>query len=234
MTTKAPTAAAAARAANRARLIKLIHVARRDINMADDTYRTLVAQLADGKTSSADCTIPELERIIDHLKKAGFKVRKPNAVKPTETRALATDAESRKLRAVWLLLHQIGATHSNTEAALAAYVKRMTGVDDLHFARRPADKYRAIEGLKAWAARELPVAIAARIARMQSAGLLPEGLALIHIQAVVAPTLNARSFDSLHYAWQWLDAREQGLSTFDITPSATPRDIRRAAHHQAA
>lgn len=218
----------------RTHLIRLIHVARRDIHMADDTYRALVAQLADGKTSSADCTVPELERIIDHLKKAGFKVRKPKAAKPAESRALATDAESSKLRAVWLLLHEIGATHSNTEAALAAYVKRMTGVDDLHFARRPSDKFRSIEGLKAWAARELPAAIATRIPRMQAVGLLPEGLALIHIQAVVAPTLNARSFDSLHYAWQWLEAREQGTSTFDITPSATPRDIRRAAHHQAA
>lgn len=218
----------------RTHLIRLIHVARRDLDMADDTYRTLVGQLAAGKTSSADCTIPELERIVAHLKKAGFKVRKPKAIQPAEARPLATDPESKKLRAVWLLLHQIGATHSNTEAALAAYVKRMTGVDDLHFARRPNDKYRAIEGLKAWAARELPAAIVARIARMQPAGLLPEGLALIHIQAVVAPTLNPRSFDSLHYAWQWLDAREQGRSTFDITPSATPRDIRRAAHHQAA
>lgn len=230
MTTKPPTAAAA----NRARLIKLIHVARRDIHMAEDTYRALVAQLADGKTSSADCTVPELERIIDHLKKAGFKVRKPKAVQPAEHRPLATDPESKKLRAVWLLLHQIGATHSNTEAALAAYVKRMTGVDDLHFARRPSDKFRAIEGLKAWAARELPAAIAARIARMQSAGLLPEGLAHSHIHAVVAPTLNPRAFDALHYAWQWLDARERGTATFDITPQPTPRDTRRAAHHQAA
>jgi len=234
MPAKPPTTAAAARAANRARLIKLIHVARRDIQMADDTYRALVAQLADGKTSSADCTVIELERIIDHLKKAGFKVRKPKAAQPAERRPLATDPESAKLRAIWLLLHEIGATHSNTEASLAAYLKRMTGVDDLHFARRRADKYRAIEGLKAWAARELPAAIVARISRMKSAGVLPDDLEPFHIHAVVAPTLNARTFDALHCAWQWLEAREQGRSTFDITPSATPRDIRRAAHHQAA
>lgn len=202
----------------RTHLIRLIHVARRDLDMADDTYRALVAQLADGKTSSADCTIPELERIIDHLKKAGFKVRKPKAAK---SRALATDAESRKLRAVWLLLHQIGATHSNTEAALAAYVKRMTGVDDLHFARRPADKYRAIEGLKAWAARELPAAIVARIARLIAAGIIPAGLEPIHIHHVVAPTLNPRSFDALVYAWQWLDGKERkGAEVFDIHPPA--------------
>lgn len=234
MTPKAPTTAAAARAAMRARLIKLIHVARRDIHMADDTYRTLVAQLADGKASSADCTIPELERIIDHLKKAGFKVRKPKAAQPAERRPLATDPESRKLRAVWLLLHQIGATHSDTEASLATYVKRMTGVDDLAFARRPADKFRAIEGLKAWAARELPAAITARITRMRAAGQLPDGLDYIHIHRVVAPTLNMRSFDALHAAWHWLQVREQGANSFDITPDTSPRDNRRAAHHQAA
>ncbi|AMO36699.1 gp16 family protein [Thauera humireducens] len=220
MTTKPATAAAAARAANRARLIGLIHVARRDIHMADDTYRDLVAKLADGKTSSADCTIPELERIIDHLKKAGFKVRKPNAAKPAERRPLATDAESSKLRAVWLLLHEIGATQSNTEASLAAYVKRMTGVDDLHFTRFN-DKYRAIEGLKAWAARELPAAIDARIGRLVAAGVLPRGLVMLDIHRVVAPTLSPRGFDALSYVWQWLAAKERhGQRVFDINPAA--------------
>ena len=83
----------------RARLIKLIHVARRDIHMADDTYRTLVAQLADGKTSSADCTVPELERIIDHLKKAGFKVRKPKAVKPKSPKKAKAPAKPKAKKA---------------------------------------------------------------------------------------------------------------------------------------
>lgn len=205
----------------RTHLIRLIHVARRDLDMADDTYRALVAQLAAGKQSSADCTVLELERIIAHLKKAGFRVRKPKAVQPAERRPLATDPESRKLRAVWLLLHQIGVTHSDTEASLAAYVQRMTGVDDLHFTR-PSDKYRAIEGLKAWAARELPAAILARITRMQAAGLLPEGLRHAHIHSVVAPTLSPRSYDALLYAWQWLEAQERGTSTLDITP---PRQV---------
>ena len=205
----------------RTHLIRLIHVARRDLDMADDTYRALVAQLAGGKQSSADCTVLELERIIAHLEKAGFRVRKPKAVQPAERRPLATDPESKKLRAVWLLLHQIGVTHSDTEASLAAYVKRMTGVDDLHFTR-PGDKYRAIEGLKAWAARELPAAILARITRMQAAGLLPEGLRHAHIHSVVAPTLSPRSYDALLYAWQWLEAQERGTSTLDITP---PRQV---------
>lgn len=213
----------------RTQLIRLIHVARRDLDMADETYRDLVAKLASGKTSSAQCSVPELERIIAHLKKAGFKVRKPKAAKPAERRPLATDAESSKLRAVWLLLHEIGATQSNTEASLAAYVKRMTGVDDLHFTRGN-HKYRAIEGLKAWAARELPSAIDARIGRMVAAGILPRGLALLDIHLVVAPTLSPRSFDALHYAWQWLAAKERrGQDVFDINPAATAPATTQAA-----
>lgn len=207
----------------RTRLIRLIHVARRDIAMTDDIYRALVAQITNGKISSADCSVAELDLIMDHLKKAGFKVRKPKATKPAEARPLQTDPESKKLRAVWLLLHAIGATQSNTEASLAAYVKRMTGVDDLRFTRG-VDKYRAIEGLKAWAARELPAAILNRIGSMIAAGTLPIGLEYRDIHNVVAPTLNPRTFDALHAVWRWLEAKQQrGADVFDIPASAPAR-----------
>ncbi|MFT3759022.1 gp16 family protein [Thauera sp.] len=209
-----------ARAGQRARLVRLIHVARRDLGMADDTYRRLVAQYANGKSSSSECSVPELNRIFDHMKRAGFKVRKPKTVKPVERRPLATDPEATKLRAIWLLLHAIGATRSNSEAALAAYVKRMTGVDDLHFTRG-ADKYHAIEGLKAWAARELPAAINARIGELVAVGTLPTGLHVTDIQRVVAPTLGPRTFDSLWAVWRWLEAKQQkGAEVFDISPAA--------------
>lgn len=201
----------------RTHLIRLIHVARRDLGMEDDAYRAIVARIADGKTSSADCTVLELERIIDHLKKAGFKVRKPKTAAPAERRPLATDRESRKLRAIWLLLHQVGATQSNTEASLAAYVKRMTGCDALQFVK-PHDRYALIEGLKGWAARELKKAIDARLQRMHGAGMLPPELRAEHIAGVVAPTLNPRTFDSLREVWSWLEAREAGKSAaVDIT-----------------
>lgn len=193
---------------DRARLIRLIHVARREIGMEDDAYRALVARLCNGKTSSADCDAIELERIIGHLKKAGFKVRKPKAVKPAEARPPATDPESAKLRALWLLLHQVGATESATEASLAAYVRRMTGVDALQFVRR-GQRFALIEGLKAWAARTLEKAIPERIARLQAAGLVPVGIEIDYLSARLSPTLNPKTFDAQHRIWQWLDTREQ-------------------------
>lgn len=222
--------AAARPAPARTRLIRLIHVARRDIDMADDTYRALLARLCGGKTSSADCSVPELERIIDHLKKAGFKVRKPKAAKPAESRPLATDPESRKLRALWILLHQVGATDSASESSLAVYIRGRAGVDALQFVK-PSDRHALIEGLKSWAARVLPAAIDERIARLSAAGAVAHGLTRAHVHAVVAPTLNERRFDALNAVWSWLDGREKGAAAaVQISPTAQPDQAARAPH----
>ena len=45
--------------ADRQRLIRLIHVAKRDLSMDDDTYRAILLRIGK-KASSADLTIPEL------------------------------------------------------------------------------------------------------------------------------------------------------------------------------
>lgn len=115
-------------APNRQRLIRLIHVAKRDLSMDDDTYRAILQRIGK-KASSADLTIPELEKVLEHLKRSGFKVRskaKPAQAKPS--RPLAQDGESKKIRALWLFLHELGAVKNPSEEALAAYVKRIAGV----------------------------------------------------------------------------------------------------------
>lgn len=194
-------------ATERTRLIKLIHVARRDLAMDDDAYRQIVASKASGKTSSADCTITELERIIAHLKQAGFKIRKPKAAKPAEARTLDTSREARKLRALWLLLHQLGAVRDPSESALASYAKRTTGVDALQWAK--SSQWQLIEGLKAWAARTLPSAIQTRLAALISAGHVPADCTLPHLLTYCAPTLNPKSFDALHSVWERLNLLEK-------------------------
>lgn len=155
MSASAPLAAA--RAAQRTRLIRLIHVARRDLSMDDDAYRAIVADKSGGKSSAADCSVAELEKILAHLKAAGFKVRKPKAVKPVEQRRLDTSVEASKVRALWLLLHELGAVRNPSEAALAGYVRRMAGIDDLRWADGKAI-LTLIESLKKWAMRFLPQA----------------------------------------------------------------------------
>lgn len=60
----------------RQRLIKLIHVARRELGMDRDTYMMMVRNIPglEGFNSTAEATIPSLTQIVDELKKRGFKV----------------------------------------------------------------------------------------------------------------------------------------------------------------
>ena len=118
---------------NRQRLIRLIHVAKRDLQMDDDSYRAVLVKVAK-KTSAADLTVPELERTLEHLKRCGFKVRsKGKPAKAAPSRPMAQDPEAKKIRALWLFLHELGAVQNPSEEALAAYVKRITKVDALQW-----------------------------------------------------------------------------------------------------
>lgn len=137
------------RAANRLRLIKLIHVARRDLGMDDDTYRLMLGGMSglEGATSTADLSIPNLERVLEQLKRRGFKVR-PNK----QARPLADSEQAKKIRSLWLTLHGLGKVRDPSEAALASFVKNRTKVEALQWLN--ADQAsRVIEHLKQWVGR---------------------------------------------------------------------------------
>jgi len=141
-------------------LIRLVHVAKRDLALDDDTYRAMLMAVT-GEASSADLSVPQLQRVLDHMKKSGFKVRhKSPKDRPRDSahppgglsRRIAQDAQSKKIRALWLSLYDMGAVRDCSEAALGAYVKRITRCDALQW----LDSDRAslvIETLKKWQAR---------------------------------------------------------------------------------
>lgn len=135
---------------NRIRLIKLIHVARRELHMDDDTYRLMLAGMKglDGATSTADLSVPNLLRVLEQLKQKGFKVRPNKKAK----RPLANDEQSKKIRALWLTLHDMGAVRDPSEEALAKYVLRMTKVAALQWLTA-AQASQVIENLKQWMGR---------------------------------------------------------------------------------
>jgi len=141
-------------------LIRLIHVAKRDLALDDDTYRALLVA-ATGKDSSAGLSVPQLERVLAHMKRSGFTVRhKAPADRPRNSRhplgslsrVIDQDAQSKKIRALWLSLHDVGVVRDCSEAALAAYVKRITGIDALQWLDGEQAS-RVIETLKKWRAR---------------------------------------------------------------------------------
>ncbi|HHI2407801.1 TPA: phage protein GemA/Gp16 family protein, partial [Escherichia coli] len=52
---------------SRTSLIKLIHVARRDLQLDDDTYRAFLVQCT-GKTSCRELSVAQLEQVLDAMK----------------------------------------------------------------------------------------------------------------------------------------------------------------------
>jgi len=141
--------AAAIQKNDRARLVRLIHVAKRALALDDETYRAMIHEVCDGKTSAADLSVPELDAVLKRMKRGGFKVRSARA-----DRALACDPQSSKIRALWLDLAGMGVVKNSSEAALAAFVKRMTKVDALQWLSAQQAS-TVIEQLKKWKRRVL-------------------------------------------------------------------------------
>jgi len=139
----------------RTRLIRLIHVGRRELGMDDDSYRAMLANTPtlEGATSSKDLTIPKLKVVLELLKKKGFKVvpKSPKSTwKPVRsTKNMADDAQSKLIRHLWLRLHEVGAVRDPSEAALGKFVCRMVKIEALQWLdNRQAS--RVIENLKKW------------------------------------------------------------------------------------
>lgn len=135
---------------DRLRYIKLIHVARRELRMDEDTYRMMLAGMKglDGATSTADLSVPNLVKVLEQLKQRGFKVR-PNAA---GKRPKANDEQSKKIRSLWLTLHRLGAVRDPSEEALAKFVLNMTKVSALQWLST-VQASRVIENLKQWQCR---------------------------------------------------------------------------------
>lgn len=199
--------------ADRQGLIRLIHVAKRDLQLDDDTYRTILQRVA-GKGSSSELTVPELEKVLEHMKRSGFKVRSkgkaPRSAQPAKakpSRPLAQDGESKKVRAIWLFLHQLGVVKNPAEEALAAYVKRIAGVDALQWINGEQAE-RLIETMKKWAMRFLPArvkALAETAAAEINAGrivLTPQELA--ELQHAIGTAQARQTYDPMYWAWESL------------------------------
>lgn len=136
--------------ANRLRLIKLIHVARRELRMDEETYRLMLSGMPvlDGVTSTADLSVPNLVQVLEQLKRKGFKVR-PST---TSKRPRAKDGKSRKIRSLWLSLRDAGVLRDASEEALVNFVKGSTGAPALQWLTG-AQASQVIEQLKLWLQR---------------------------------------------------------------------------------
>lgn len=180
---------------DRNRLIRLIHVARRELAMDDDTYRDVLQRIGNVR-SAADLDASKLQKVLDHLKACGFKVR---PTRPTSSRPLAEDPESKKIRAIWLFLHQIGVVRDPSERALAAYVKRISGVDALQWTDG-RQTLAVIESLKAWVMRFLPGKVKNQAAAVMALPITDRERQ--HLQALLNDAFIRMTYDPMLLAWE--------------------------------
>ena len=191
-------------------MIKLVHVARRELGLDEPTYRAIL-QAQGGTESLSAMTNGQIDKVLTYLKSQGFKGRRARA-----DRKQADNPDARKIRALWLLLYELSAVKDPSEAALAAYVKRVAKVDDLHWAHgtrkystaagaKSRDRAEiVIETLKKWAMRFLPQAIdqlKAEVRGLYQKGALTEQQ-LEHAQAAFSRDLTPGvGFDSHNFVW---------------------------------
>lgn len=188
-------------------LLAKIHIAKKQLGLDDETYRAILARVGDGKTSSRDLTIAQMDAVLREFTGKGWAPTPPKS-KGKQGRKLATGSEVEKIRALWLWMHQLGIVRDPSESALAAYARRMAGIDDLHWADG-GRCYRLIETLKKWAQRELPALLSNRLQQLQAAGLIdPRNTLAGLLEACAGPTRRPDTFDAMRDAWDYLEQIE--------------------------
>jgi len=129
----------------RNKLIAKVKIAQKQLGISDDDYRAVLAERY-GVDSSTQLTGAQLGNLIQHMERLGFR---PRPSTKSKARKLADDRQSRMIRGIWIELHQLGVVRNAGEGALAAYVKRQTGVERLEWLTM-AQASNVIESLKAW------------------------------------------------------------------------------------
>lgn len=131
-------------------MIATIHTLKSRVGMDDDTYRDFLARET-GKRSAKALTAREAGHVIEKLRDATGGAAASGAVAGLDSPI------GGKLRALWIAGYDLGVVRDRTDRAMLSFMQRQTGVSHTRFLRGGRDGTSAIEGLKAWLAREAGV-----------------------------------------------------------------------------
>lgn len=101
-----------------------------------------------------------------------------------------------------MFLHELGAVKNPAEEALAAYVKRIAGVDALQWINGEQAE-RLIETMKKWAMRFLPQAVKAMVPQVAAEQL--SDLERAQLNAALNTAFARMTYDPMCAAWEHLN-----------------------------
>ncbi len=133
----------------RARLIRVIHVGKRELGMNEDDYRRFL-QRCTGKRSCNALSDTQLRHVRDEMKRRGFHVKPKARSKPASK---AKQPRINKITALWCSLADAGAVKNRSQEAMEAWCKSMTNGRPLAWAESN-ELNNCIEALKSWCVRE--------------------------------------------------------------------------------
>lgn len=133
---------------------KIIHAIANRLGMSDDDYRALLFQLS-GQRSTQTMAPGVRHDVRRHFERLGTAagVWEPPRRGAWARKVAKSSPMERKVWALWNALARAGVIHNKDEAAMRAWVKRQTGMDDLAFCDW-AQLSGLIEALKDWGFRE--------------------------------------------------------------------------------
>jgi phage gp16-like protein len=138
----------------RKRDLQMIHIARKDIAMTDDSYRSMLKRLT-GLTTAADMVAHQRRKVIAEFCSFGWNPKGHRARVDAAGKAVPDSTPSgqqSKILALWEELADAGAVKDRSSHALSAYCLRMTLVARLEWLDS-AQASRVIEALKQWIKR---------------------------------------------------------------------------------
>lgn len=132
--------------------IAAIHVGCKQLGIEEDEKRAIYARVT-GKASLTMMKPAEKDAVLQELRRLGFATiaRRPNG------RQQLSGKFAKKLQALWIGAWNLGLVRDRDDAALVAFVKRQTGLDQVRFLHHADDARAVVEALKDWMKREARV-----------------------------------------------------------------------------